>query len=211
MLWRSIIPWQRSCRLMQRRSRTAFCVSSGSCSCALSRQYQLKERSSHLNISLQMFNKNKPSILLAAHKQGISGRNSRSSEYHLGKFLYVTFRVTSKTWKTKSSQQTCVHQFVDNAAFKCVPIYKRGLGGSMKGAYYWNVLDLQYPRNLQTKTVRSPAKFILYIHSTLHDLPTWTFMSLSSVKYLNSVSAYVDSCWGLLLWVKERSIMKYHH
>ena len=38
-----------------------------------------------------------PSILLAQHKQGISGLYSRSSFNHSGKFLYVTFLVVSKT------------------------------------------------------------------------------------------------------------------
>ena len=47
------------------------------------------------------------SILLAAQRQGISGRYSRSSFNQFGKFLYVTFRVVSKacTLKTKLMRQ----------------------------------------------------------------------------------------------------------
>ena len=40
-----------------------------------------------------------PSILLATRIQGISSLYSRSSLYHIAKFLYVGFLVTSNTLK----------------------------------------------------------------------------------------------------------------
>ena len=42
------------------------------------------------------------SILFAATKQGMSGRYSQSSLYQPGKFLYVIFRVMSKTYSKRN-------------------------------------------------------------------------------------------------------------
>jgi len=47
-----------------------------------------------------------PSILLAPHKHGISGRCWRNSLYQLGRFLYVIFRVVSKTWRQQTALST---------------------------------------------------------------------------------------------------------